>query len=406
MTYNVAIIGTGPDPDERDRDGYAMAYRHAPGYTRLDNCDLMACADIVEENVEAFADQFGIIHVYTDHQKMLKECDIDIVSVCVPPQAHADIVTDCATLGDLEAIHCEKPMATTWADCQEMVEVCEQHDVQLTIDHQRRLAKPAQEAKRMLDEGKIGDLRRVEWSELNLFDAGSHLFDLCDFMTDGTTPKWVLAGIDTDPDNEWFGALNEVQAIAQWGYRDGTQGVASTGEGDRPTFVDAYLRLVGEDGEIEIQPDDGPPLRVRTDGGWKSVDTDNETIFKPRLSLSETAVNKVTAKIPLVSKQYENPPNHYERAIEHVVTSLEEGTEPVFAGSTVLRGTELVFACWESARRRERIELPLDVDGNPLEAIIEEQESSSASPTAEAIESSKSSVRTMMETLKNKRSGQ
>ena len=45
MTHRVAIIGTGPDPETRDRDGYAMAYRHAAGYQRLDSCSLVACAD-------------------------------------------------------------------------------------------------------------------------------------------------------------------------------------------------------------------------------------------------------------------------------------------------------------------------------------------------------------------------
>ncbi|WP_336328787.1 Gfo/Idh/MocA family protein [Halovenus sp. HT40] len=386
MTYNVAIIGTGADPDERDRDGYAMAYRHAPGYIRLDECNLIACADIVKENAEAFADNFDLNHVYTDHEKLLRECDLDIVSVCVPPAVHAEIVTDCTSEGDLQAIHCEKPMATTWADCQEMVEVCERHGVQLTIDHQRRLAKPAQEAKRIVDEGTIGELRRVEWSEVNLFDAGSHLFDLCDYITDGATPEWVLAGIDTDPNNEWFGTVNEVQAIAQWGYEDGTQGVASTGEGNRPTFIDAYLRLVGEDGEIEIEPDDGPQIRVRTDGGWESVDTDNETIFNPRLTLPELVVNKVADTLPLINKQFEEPPTHYERAIEHVVNSLQEGTEPLLAGSNVLRGTELVFACWESARRGERVELPLDIEGNPLKEILDQKSTSESSPASEPLQ--------------------
>jgi predicted dehydrogenase len=270
MVYSVAIIGTGADPDDRNRDGYAMAYRHAPGYRRLDECELIACADIVPENAEAFADHFGIERVYEDNTTLLREVDPDIVSVCVPPSAHAEVVRTCTKAGDLAAIHCEKPMATAWGDCKEMVDICDREDIQLTIDHQRRFARPVTEATRLLAEGTIGDLRRVEWSEVNLFDAGSHLFDLCDHFTDGATPEWVLAAVDPDPENEWFGTMNERQALAQWEYANGVQGFATTAEADTPTLIETYLRLVGDEGVIEIQPADGPPLRVRTDGDMEA----------------------------------------------------------------------------------------------------------------------------------------
>ena len=373
MTYSVAVIGTGADPDERTRDGYAMAYRHAPGYRRLESCELVACTDIVPANAAAFAETFDVEYIYTDHETLLEEENPDIVSVCVPPAVHAEIVLDCAEAGDVAAVHCEKPMATTWGDCKTMVSVCNENGVQLTIDHQRRFATPVREAKRLLEDGTIGELRRLEWSESNLFDAGSHLFDLCDYFTGGNEPQWALAGVDTDPDNEWFGALNDVVAVAQWEYEDGTMGFASTAEGSRQTLVDAYLRLVGDDGVIELQPDEGPPLRVRTDGGWKDIDTDGETIYGPGQSRLRHVADKLTDVIPALSLPLGGQPTHYERAIEHVVSSLETGAEPLISGRRVLRGTELVFACWESTRRRGRVDLPLDITDNPLEALCREK---------------------------------
>lgn len=391
MAYTVAIIGTGADPDQRDRDGYAMAYRHAPGYQRLDKCNLAACADIVPENASAFAENFDLETVYTDHKTLLRKESLDIVSVCVPPDTHTEIVVDCAEIGSLEAIHCEKPMATTWGDCQKMVEVCDQQDVQLTIDHQRRFATPVTKARRLLEEGKIGDLRRLEFSEANLFDAGTHLFDLCSYLTEDATPEWVLAGVDPDPENRWFGALNGTQAVAQWGYDDGTQGFASTAEADRPTVVDAYLRIVGEDGTIEIQPDDGPPLRMRTDGGWKTIDTGGESVYRPGLSTFEAARNKLANAVPGFSAEVSVGPSHYEQAIEHLVSALDEEFEPRISGRRALAGTELVFASWASAHRGERVELPLDIEHNPLEAICAEKFESEQSPptsvTAETQES-------------------
>ncbi|MFO7927217.1 MAG: Gfo/Idh/MocA family protein [Halobacteriota archaeon] len=368
MTYRVAIVGTGANPEKRDRDGYAMAYRHAGGYERLDSCSLVACADIVRENAEAFAKHYDLDGVYEDHEEMLSEVEPDIVSICVPPAVHAELVIDCAKAPSVEAVHCEKPMATTWEDCRRMVEVCEQEDVQLTIDHQRRFSKPVQRAKALLDAGEIGELRRVEWSEVNLFDAGAHLFDLCDLFTDGERVEWVLSGIDYARENRWFGAINETRAISQWRYADGTMGFASTAE-EGPTLVDAYLRLVGTDGEIEIQPDDGPPLRLRTDGGWKAIDTDNETVYSYSPDIKTAAVKKLVGVLPIEIERFSDPPTHYERAIEHLVSSLSSGDEPIISGRSVLRGTELVFASWQSVRQRGRAHLPLDIDDNPLEAM-------------------------------------
>lgn len=372
MTYDVAIVGTGADPESRDRDGYAMAYRHAGGYRRLDSCSLVACADIVRENAEAFADYYDLDYVYEDHETMLRDAEPDLVSICVPPAAHADLVVDCASASSVEAVHCEKPMATTWRDCRRMVDVCEREGVQLTIDHQRRFADPVRRAKSLLEDGTIGDLRRLEWSEVNLFDAGTHLFDLCDFFTEGERVEWVLAGIDCARENRWFGALNETRAIAQWRYADGTMGFASTAEEGR-TLVDAYLRIVGTDGEIEIQSDAGPSLRFRTDSGWTDLDTD-ETVYGPSPGLVRAGVDKVFDILPGSVDPLSTPPTHYEQAIEHLVESLSTGEEPIISGRRVLRGTELVFASWESARRRGRVHLPLEIDDNPLEAMYEADE--------------------------------
>ena len=55
-----------------------MAYRHATGYQRLDSCEIVACADIVRENAEAFAAEQDIApeQVHEDYQEMLQKADI------------------------------------------------------------------------------------------------------------------------------------------------------------------------------------------------------------------------------------------------------------------------------------------------------------------------------------------
>jgi predicted dehydrogenase len=369
-TYRIAVVGTGADPDDESTDGYAMAYRHARGYRRLSNCELVACADIVRENADAFADEFGIEdeHVYEDYERMLREVEPEIVSVCVPPGVHADIVTGCAESGVVEAVHCEKPMATTWAESKEMVAACDRRGVQLTINHQRRFATPFRAAKERVDDGTIGDLRRIEVGGPNLYDYGTHLFDMCGYVTDQTPVEWVIGQIDYRDPNMLFGVHNENQALVQWRYATGVAGLASTGHDG---MVSCQLRLGGTDGVLEHGPEEGPPLRVRTDGsGWREVDTGDDGVYRRQRSRVAAAVDFVVEKTPLVTDESFSGPTYIDRAIEDGVTSLDRGPEPELAASKALDATELIFAAWESARRRGRVELPLDIKDNPLDAMV------------------------------------
>ena len=373
MVYDVAVIGTGPDPSDPDRDGYAMGYRHGHAYENNADCELVACADIVLENGRAFAREFDLREgtAYEDYGTMLDAVEPDLVSVCVPPGIHAGIVEDCAESGNVSAIHCEKPMADTWGDCRSMVRTCDRNRVQLTINHQRRFGAPFRKAKELLDDGAIGSLTRIEFADETLFDAGIHQVDLSRYFTDGADVEWVLAQVDYREENRWFGTPNATQALAQWRYADGTVAIATTGE-STPEGA-CYLRLAGTDGAIEVGVEDGPTLRYRTDDGrWKSADTDGENLhgFESPGYLG-AALLKLRRRLPLVSTEDPEAPVFIERAIADAVEGLKTGSEPELSGRNALRATEVVFAAWESARRRGRIDLPLEVDDNPLVAMID-----------------------------------
>ncbi|WP_336361016.1 Gfo/Idh/MocA family protein [Haladaptatus sp. ZSTT2] len=359
--FSVAFVGTGAKQEAPGKQGFAMAYRHAAAYARLPQCRLVACADIVPENARAFADTFDITGVYDDYAAMLDAENPDIVSVAVPPGAHAPIVIGCARHPSVQAIHCEKPMALTWGDCKEMVAVCEQEGVQLTFNHQYRFGKPFRRAKELLDAGDIGSLQRIEFSDRDLYDTGTHLFDLANYLTDNSPVEWVLCQIDYSEENRWFGAHNENQGLAQWKYASGVYGLAATGWGR--DLVGCYLRLVGTHGVIEIR-EGKPALFVRTSGEWQAIDTDGEGIYGPPKQ------GRVGALLSRVGRGDE-PLSYIDRAIASVVDCLETGRDCELSGSHALAATEVIFACWESARRRGRVTLPLTIEDNPLQAMVD-----------------------------------
>lgn len=353
-----AFIGTGPDPETQNNEGFAMAYRHAAAYERAD-VDLIACADIIHENAEVFADYWGIDeeNVYEDYERMLGAVNPDIVSVCTPPHTHSDIVVDSARSA-VRAIHCEKPMDRTWKAVKRMVAVCEEEGVRLTFNHQRRFGKPYRMAKELLDAGEIGQLERIEMAAPNIYDYGSHSVDLCNYFNDETPAEWVISQIDYRDEDLWFGVHNENQTLASWEYENGVQGLAATGFG--AALIDCHHRLIGSKGTIEIGR--GFPngdveeqvLRIEreSDDEWEYVDTGSEGLHGMDAPESE------------FGREYIN------RAIADVTEAVETSQESELSAGNAIKATEIIFGAWESSRKRGRVELPLEIEDNPLDAMI------------------------------------
>ena len=339
----IGFIGTGHRAKQPGHMGYAMAYQHAEAYQDLESCELIACADIKPENAQAFADHYQLPNMYLSHAEMLEKEDLDIVSVCVWPKLHAQMVFDCVSAG-VRAIHCEKPMADNWADARLMVEQCRASGIQLTFNHQRRFGLPFAKAKELLKNGEIGSLQRLEAACGDIFDYGTHYIDMFGFYNDDLSAKWVIGQIDYRKENLVFGAVVENQAIGYWEYENGVFGLIATGVGAKG--IGAHNRLIGTDGMIEVGATDGSHLRImrKNSSIWEIIDTNGENLHGP---------------------------NYIFRAIDNLVGSLENGVVPELDGKRALQATEIIFACYESSRRHARIDLPLTIDDNPLVSMIE-----------------------------------
>jgi UDP-N-acetylglucosamine 3-dehydrogenase len=343
----VGIIGTGRKKERPDVTGFAMAYRHAAGYQALaERCALVACADIVRENAEAFAHATGIPTdgVFTDYRAMLAAANLDVVSICTWPHLHAPMAIDCACAG-VRAVHCEKPMADSWGAARLMAQECARRGVQLTFNHQRRFGAPFQGARDLLRSGAIGDLVRLEVGcPEDIYDTGTHYIDMCGFYAGEPPAEWVIGQIDYRTERRIFGAHAENQALASWRYHGGVFGLIATG----PTagLVGATNRLVGTEGVIEVGVHGGPLLRVRRRGSmdWEVVDTEGETLHGP---------------------------GFYERAIAEVIDAVLAGRESELSARRALNATEIIFAIYESSRRRGRVDLPLTISDNPLAAMAQ-----------------------------------
>ena len=140
----VGIIGSG---------GIARA-QHIPNYQRHPRAEVIAVADVNEQAARLAADQYGIPHVYTDYADLLARDDVDAVSVATPPNAHYEPVVAAANAG--KHILCEKPMALSVAQCDEMISAARAAGVRLMVGYQPRFGTTWQAVRRLIDEGAIG----------------------------------------------------------------------------------------------------------------------------------------------------------------------------------------------------------------------------------------------------------
>lgn len=148
-TLGICLIGAG-------RAGMI----HARNYkNKVPNASIVAVVDVFEEAARTAAEELGITKYYTDYKKILDDGEIDAVVVVAPTDLHMQIVVDCANAG--KHIFCEKPMAMNSAECDEMISVCKKNNVKLQLGFMRRFDSSFREAKRLLDEGAIGELVQI-----------------------------------------------------------------------------------------------------------------------------------------------------------------------------------------------------------------------------------------------------
>ncbi len=137
-----------------------FAQIHLDGIKKVYNAEAVAICDLEKEKAEKLAEKFHIESVYTDYNELLKREDIDAVTLPLPDQVHKEITIAALKAG--KHVLCEKPMSLDLDECKEMVRVAKETGKQLMVGQIGRYTPGFLEAKRLLDEGAIGELFMVE----------------------------------------------------------------------------------------------------------------------------------------------------------------------------------------------------------------------------------------------------
>jgi len=315
---------------------------HARGYVAAPNVKLVACADPSADNAKKLSEEFGVPKIYADPKEMLAKEKPDIVSVCVWTGLHLPLIRASVEAG-VQAIHAEKPMAPTWGDAQEIGRLVADANVLTTFCHQRRFGARFVKARELVNAGAIGEVTRFEGQCPNMFDWGTHWFDMFFYWNNDEPAQSVLGQIHVEGEPRTvFAVPVENQGSSIVFYKNGRKGLLLTG---MRGAAGEDLRIVGTEGVIELIAHADPPLRMlrSSSRGWELPDLSTVTPKGDDTVLS----------------------------ILDLIACLESGEEPRLSVRKALQATELIFATYESSRRRERIDLPLTTTDSALLTMLE-----------------------------------
>lgn len=140
---NIGILGCGK----------IAQVRHIPEYIANKDASIVGFFDADAPRTREIAAKFGG-KAYSSAQELLADPAIDAVSVCVANFAHADLSIQALKAG--KHVLCEKPMAITLAECENMLAEADKAGKRLLIGQNQRLAKAHVRAKELVAAGEIG----------------------------------------------------------------------------------------------------------------------------------------------------------------------------------------------------------------------------------------------------------
>ncbi|NLC56162.1 MAG: Gfo/Idh/MocA family oxidoreductase [Armatimonadetes bacterium] len=140
--------------------GANMGAGHAVGYVNNPHTELRAVCDLNLESAQRLAAAHGAAVATANWEELLRRDDIQIVSVATPDPLHAPMTVACLEAG--KHVLCEKPMALTLPECEEMIAAADRTGKLLMVGQVCRFAPGFRLTKHLIERGEIGELFFVE----------------------------------------------------------------------------------------------------------------------------------------------------------------------------------------------------------------------------------------------------
>ena len=256
-----AIVGCGK-----------VAHLHAAALRALPESEFVAVCDASAARASAFAAQYNV-SAWTDEARMLQDAGVEALMVCTPHPLHAASAIPAAKAGVHVLV--EKPLASTVADCDAMLDAARRSGVTLGVVSQRRFFEPVARMKAAIDDGKIG---KPVLGVVQMFSWRDEAY----YRSDPWRGKWDTEGggvlINQSPHHidilQWLmGPVEEV--VGRWAnvnhpyieVEDTAVGIIRFRSGGLASITVSVSQKPGIYTKIHIHGSNGASIGAQTDSG-------------------------------------------------------------------------------------------------------------------------------------------
>ena len=369
-TYRAGIIGRTGKGDY----GHALDL----AFNGIENIACIAVADEDPEGLRQAGERIGAQHLYADYRDMLEKEELDLVSVGPRwADGHAKMVIACAE-AKVRGIFCEKPLCPTLAEADAMIAACERNGVRMAVAHRR--ANPyEQHAKKLLDEGVIGELQVLRGhgkadrraGGMDLMVLGTHMMDSMRYFA-GSDVIWAHGHVTQDgrevtladsyEEAEGVGLLAGNGVAAYYAFENGVTAHYESYPGERSGSRWFGFEVYGTKGIISLRNSPNGEMYLYPHGLWIPGEEDGKW---ERIWLEEWE------KRPdgQIRNGGERTRLSNKMIVEELLQAIAEDRDLVAcsSGRDARAALEMIMAVHESQRLGTRVSFPLENRENPYE---------------------------------------
>jgi predicted dehydrogenase len=338
---------------------------HLKAYQQMPNVEVVAVADPREERLLELKQTYTLADVYTDWEKLIRRDDLDVVSVCTPNQFHAPV--SIAALESGKHVLCEKPLARTSAEAEQMVRaaIAQGRVLHTAFNHRER--GDIQTLKRAVDDGLLGRIyhAKATWMRRQgipgmggwftsremagggpLIDLGVHVLDMALYLLGEPEVKAVSAATYAELGPRGRGGRKvNTRTMDVGGYEVEDLATAFIRLANGVTLLlEASWAVYGRAG------DDFGVTLFGTEGG-ADVDIKNY-VWEDTLRLYVDVDNEPTVLAPAVLKG-----EGHVAVVRKFLAAIDGGEWAEHSGREGLRRAQIIDACYQSAAEGREIAL-------------------------------------------------
>src|SRR5437867_567410 len=361
----VGIIGVSPVR------GWA-ATAHIPALRALPNYEIRAVSAHTPESARAAGETFGVSAVFSDHEQLVTQPDVDVVAVTVKVPHHRELVS--AALAAGKAVYCEWPLGRDLGDARAMATLAAEQGVRTVVGLQARQAPAIGFVQELLSDGYVGEVLSTTMVGLSVpggvvGQPNAYMLD----ETNGANALTIAVGHSLDTLSYVLGEFADLSAVSD--LRRPLITIEETGEQVVKTAPDqialigtlasgatasVHIReaVAGGTGFLwEINGTDGT-LRITADEAQPQIFPLTVAGAKGRNDPAELAVPAaLTQKWPALIGMEGAPAYNVGRAYAAFAADIDDGTHTVPDFADAVRRHEVIAAIEDSAASGERVKV-------------------------------------------------